>query len=123
MYRREVVSAFAAKGKIRPFKAMMNSDEYIDLFSRVGMNKIVNEKMHEEIKIFACHIYSKKSKSCLNELRYQIYCQRDGKIPCEFFSPCEDVLSLRTNRTNYQARAWRSSLDPYFTPASPVSHG
>ena len=40
------VSAFAGKGKIHLFKVMMNS-EYIDLFSRVGMNNFVNEEMHE----------------------------------------------------------------------------
>ena len=92
----DTVSAFAGKRKIRPFKVMINSEEYIDLFSRVGMTEFINEEMHEKIKRFVCHIYSKKSKSCLNELRYQIYCQRGGKIPCELLLPCEDVLRLHT---------------------------
>lgn len=87
---REVVSAFAGKGKIRPFKAMMNSEEYIDLFSRVGMNEIVNEEMHEEIKRFV-YIYCKKSAGCLNELRHQIYCPRGGKISFELLHPCLNV--------------------------------
>ena len=40
------VSACASKGKIHSFKVMMNSEEYINLFLRVGINEFVNEKMH-----------------------------------------------------------------------------
>ena len=76
----DTASAFAGKRKIRSFKVMINSEEYIDLFSRVGMTEFVNEEMHEKIKRFVCHIYSNKSTSCLNELRCQIYCQRGGQL-------------------------------------------
>ena len=101
----------------------MSSEKYIDLFSRDGMNEFVNEEMHEEIKRFLCHLYGKNSTSCLNEFRYQIYRQRGGKIPCGILLPCEDVLRLHSNRANYQARVWRSSLDPYIAPSSLIGHG
>lgn len=84
------VSAFAAKGKIRLFKVMMNSEEYTYLFLRVGMKEFVNEEMHEEIKRFV-YIYCKKSAGCLNELRHQIYCPRGGKISFELLHPCLNV--------------------------------
>ena len=92
------VSAFAAKGKIRLFKVMMNSEEYTYLFLRVGMKEFVNEEMHEEIKRFV-YIYCKKSAGCLNELR------------------------LNANRANHQAKVWRSNLDPHFAPPFPIGHG
>ena len=52
----DTVSAFASKGKICPFKVMMNAEEYIDLFSRVGMNEFVNEEMHKQIKRFVSYL-------------------------------------------------------------------
>ena len=78
------------------------------MFSRVGMNEFINEEMHEKIKRFVRHIYGKKFTSRLNELRYQIYCQRGRKIPCELIC---------------QARVCRGSLDPYFAPPSAIGHG
>ena len=86
------------------------------------MKGFANDEMYDEIKRFACHIYGKKPTNCLNELCYQIYCQQDGVIPCELLLPCEYVLRLHTNRANYQAKVWRSNLDPFFDPPCPVDH-
>ena len=53
---------FAGKGKIRLFKVMLNSKEYIDLFSRVEMTEFVNEEMHEKIKDLSAIFAARNTK-------------------------------------------------------------
>ena len=69
------------------------------------MNEFVNEEMHEEILRLVCHIYGKKSTSCLNELCYQIYCQKGRKTSCELLPPMWRCCKIAI-RQFYQATIW-----------------
>ena len=41
---------------------MLNSEEYIDLFSRVEMTEFVNEEMHEKIKDLSAIFAARNTK-------------------------------------------------------------
>ena len=68
-------------------------------------------------------MYGWKDQECLDEVRYRMYCQRGGKIPCESFPPCDDVAELHMMRANYQAHIWRQSLIAEKTRLNPLNQG
>ena len=58
----------------------------------------------------------------VNDVRYNIYCQRQGKISSSM-SPCHDVLIQHIKRLSYQAHIWQSSFDQFIRVDSPLGNG
>ena len=119
----DTVSAFAGKGKLKPFNLMVKQSDYITTFSGLGNDEFVDDVLLKKIEMFVCHLYGNKKCSSINQLRYQLYCQGGGKMPCELLPPCDNVLQLHVERANYQARIWKNSLHPMFNVLDPVGHG
>ena len=58
-----------------------------------------------------------------NDLRYEIFRQKNGKVQSGQLPPCEDVLYLHAKRTNYQAGIWRRFLQRSPAVPNPDGHG
>ena len=64
------------------------------------------------IQKFTCQLYSKNTKiTKVNDLRYQVFCAKNGDVESGQLPPCEDTLRQHTLRANYQAAIWRHSLE------------
>ena len=119
----DTISAFAGRGKIKPLKLMVRDVRYVEAFDQLGEHTEITGNLLQTIKAFVCHMYGWKSSDSVDEIRYRMYCQRGGKIPCEQLPPCTDVLELHVMRANYQARIWRESLVQYQSELDPQEHG
>ena len=121
------ISAFAGRGKIKPLKILIRKKEYIEAFGELGMNWNVSEETQSVLESFVCHMYGKKDALKLgisvNDLRYDIYCRKSGKVSCEGLPPCLNVLSQHIKRANYQTKIWRMCLDPLVERCDPSEHG
>ena len=103
------VSAFAGKEKSKAIKILITSDEYIDLFKNFGQQWQVNKDEMATLECFTCELYGQK-KTSINDVRYNLYCNKDGNIGSEQLSPCANSLCYHVKRSCYQAKIWRSSF-------------
>jgi len=120
-------SSFCGRGKNKPLKMMGKCEEYINAFAALGSSNEVSESVAEVLGSFVCHMYGKKDALqlgiSLNDLRYQIYCNKAGKVKCQALPPCLNVLEQHIKRVNYQTQIWRKCLEASVDPGNPAEHG
>jgi len=56
----------------------------------------------------------------VNQLRYEMFCAKNGDISSGQLPPCSDALRQHAHRANYQAAIWRRSLESSPTVPSPT---
>ena len=121
------ISAFSGRGKIKPLKVMIQKSEYIKAFAELGTTWDISEENMSILEAFVCHMYGKKDSLelgiSIDDLRYNIYCRKNGKVSSESLPPCQNVLRQHIKRANYQARIWRMCLDPWIDRCDPSDHG
>ena len=69
-----------------------------------------------------CRLYGQK-QSTANELRYKMYCSKNGKVKSEQLPPCHNALKQHILRCNYQARIWRLAFESNPTYPEIHNHG
>lgn len=115
------VSSFAGKGKVKAFNMIRNNVQFRDTFVLLGQQWSVSDELFDAIQRFTCSMYCRNTKAKgVNELRYDMFCAKNGDVSSGQLPPCEDALLQHTKRANYQAAIWRRSLqnmldlpDPY----------
>ena len=96
---------------------------YVETFSTLGKLDSTDECINA-IEKFVCHMYGKADDDAsINSLRYNMYCQRNGKIAIDMLPPCFNVLIQHVRRANYQARIWHKSLERNALIGSPEDNG
>ena len=108
------VSAFAGKGKKRPFKLLMKSQDYIETSQMLGQSWNPDDDVIERLEKFTCHMYGSSLTTSVNELRYNTI---------EDLPPCHSTFLQHCNRANYKSHIWRSALEGWVVNQSPVGHG
>ena len=86
----------------------------------IGDEWVVSEEAFTDTEALMCQLYGKKCDS-VDALRYQIHCDRGGKVEPEALPPCESSLRLHVTRANYQAAIWRGAI--ILRPVIPSPHG
>ncbi|KAG1676717.1 hypothetical protein GQR58_014141 [Nymphon striatum] len=115
----DTVSAFAGKGKLKALKLLQEEREFVAAFSRLGLSWDVDNNLVNELQKFVCRLYGQK-QSTVNELRYKMYCSKNGKVKSEQLPPCHNALKQHILRCNYQARIWRLAFEN--NPVYPEIH-
>ena len=119
--------AFAGRGKIKPVSLMGTCQEYVEAFSDLGASSDVSDSTVSDLHIFTCHMYGEKNVHSqgisTNDLRYNIYCQKAGKIPCDALPPCWNTLKQHIKKVNFQTRIWRKCLQAWVEEDPQVGHG
>ncbi|KAG1650788.1 hypothetical protein GQR58_027743 [Nymphon striatum] len=113
----DTVSAFAGKGKLKALKLLQEEREFVAAFSRLGLSWDVDNNLVNELQKFVCRLYG---QSTVNELRYKMYCSKNGKVKSEQLPPCHNALKQHILRCNYQARIWRLAFEN--NPVYPEIH-
>jgi hypothetical protein len=107
----DTVSAFAGQGKIKALNLIRANDTFRETFSLLGKEWNVSETVFNVIEEFTCKMYSRNAKSStVNELRYEMFCSKNGEVTSGQLPPCKDALFQHTKRANYQAAIWQRSL-------------
>ena len=80
-------------------------------FTELGQSQDLSEDLFQRIKKVTCPFYSSGADSSdVNDLRYSLFCAKNGEIESHQLPPCKDCLRKHTIRANYQACIWRCSL-------------
>jgi hypothetical protein len=119
----DVVSSFAGKGKIGALK-LLNTNNSHDIFTNLGSEWAVSEEMMQKLEQFTCSMYSTNSHiTMINELRYHLFCAKNGEIESHQLPPCQDSLKKHIQRANYQAAIWKRSLENDPGTLTPIGRG
>ena len=117
------VSAFAGKGKKKPWKIVQSSAAYVEAFRNLGKFWDISTELLDTLEMFVCKLYCNSGGSDLNELRYKIYCSKRGKLTCDDLPPCNSAFVQHCKRANYQSCIWRRALQPTADIPSPDGYG
>ena len=100
-------SSFAGRGKIKPLVELGKNKVFIDTFKNIG-RILTSSEMFSSLKQFMCVMSGQRSNENLsvNDSRYNIYCQRQGKVSSSMLLPCHDVLIQHIKRVSYQTHIW-----------------
>ena len=91
-------------------------------FSGIGLTTDLTEEQLDVLQEFVCDIYGHKG-TCTNDLRFKLYCSKQGKLEAKSIPPCLDSLKLHSRRATFQAFVWRQCLLPKSIIRSPLDHG
>ncbi|KAK5645586.1 hypothetical protein RI129_006886 [Pyrocoelia pectoralis] len=120
----DTVSAFSGKGKVTPFNLVFGNEKFISLFSKIGVDVNLSDDLFKSLQEFTCQLYSRGTNVAeVNNLRYNLFRSKRGKIDSSQLPPCENVLRLHAKRANYQAFVWRQCLVPIVQEISLQDHG
>ena len=121
----DTVSAFSGKGKLIPFKLMKAREDVREAYIKLGEAWNLSDELLEALDKVTCSLYtpSTATASNINDVRYNLFCAKNGEIESHLLPPCKDCLSKHAMRANYQACIWRRSLERNPVIPSPVGMG
>ena len=123
----DATSAFFGRRKASPLNILSTDDEYIRVSRALSYCEDLSQHHKRIIESFVCHMYGKKDGHTqgimVNDLRYHIYCQKEGKVSCKQLPPCLNVLEQHLKRAHYQARIWNSCLQQEACIDAPQENG
>ncbi|KAL8594843.1 hypothetical protein ACOMHN_016084 [Nucella lapillus] len=118
------VSSFAGKGKVAALKMLKSNENVQQAFSDLGKDWELSGEFFEKLEQFTCKLYAPKQPTTgVNELRYQLFCAKNGDIESHQLPPCQDCLWKHAQRANYQAGLWRRCLENDPQAPDPVGSG
>ena len=110
----DYVSSFFRKGKSTCYKVMKGNNEFREAFASLGDNWNVTEETSAELEKFVCKLYGYNERD-VNKVRKKIFdkkCKQEGILTdLSVMPPRKSVLRLHTQRANYVAKIWKSSLE------------
>ena len=118
----DTVSAFCAKGKIKPLKILLKNREYMITFSGIDLTTDLTEGQLGALQEFVCDICGHKD-TCTNELGFELHCSKQGKLEAKSIPPCLDGLKLHSRRATFLAFVWHQCLVPKPIFPSLLDHG
>lgn len=121
----DTVSAFSGKGKLSAFKLMKAREDVREAYIKLGEAWNLSDELLDALEKVTCSLYtpSTATASNINDVRYNLFCAKNGEIESHLLPPCKDCLSKHAMRANYQACIWRRSLERNPVIPSPVGMG
>ena len=106
----DTVSAFSGRGKLSALKLIKNDENMCETMKLLGEDWTLGEELFGRLNRFTCSLYATHTKcTSVNELRYEQFRLKKGKIHSAQIPPCEDCLLEHAKRANYQAAIWKKS--------------
>ena len=125
----DYTAAFMGKGKIRPFKLMINTPRYRISIGKLGDENLVSEDLMKDIESFVCALYGYPKEVNVDNVRYlmfqQKYAPKADHDPLDkikglnpsVMPPCHAVLECKIKRANFVAVMWKRAASP-----SPITY-
>ena len=70
------------KGKLKALKILSEKKLFVDAFKKLGQCLELDDELAADLEKFVCRLSGHKLSS-VNELRYKMYCSKNGKIESE----------------------------------------
>lgn len=107
----DYTSAFHGIGKVRAYKAMLKSENFISAFKRIGNSFIFDTKDFAVIEEFVCSLYGAKQCKDVNEARYAKFCSTVRATEPQKLPPTRDALLCHCKRVSYVTAVVKKSLN------------
>jgi len=105
------VSAFGGKGKGSTLKTIKTGGTVRRAFCELGQSWEVTDELFQKLESFTCRLYApRETVSDVSELRYRVFCAKNGDVESHQLPPCKDGLRKHAMRANYQTALWRRCL-------------
>ena len=123
----DYVASFLRKCKPFCWKQANKDPEFLDIFSRLGMEMHVPAEVFSAMETFVCFLYGEKKIEHVNEARSAIFWRKMNKehkaVGLSLLPPCSSSLRKHVTRANYVARVWRMAQYPIMALEDPRFHG
>ena len=98
---------------------------YVDAFHALGTEQHLDDNVLEQLERFTIYMYGKQPTPdiSLNDLRYMVYCQKNGKSSSELLPPCFNVFQKHCKIANYQTYIWGHCFNPMMETDKPTDCG
>ena len=105
--------AFSSKGKLSTFKLMKTREDVREAYIKLGEAWNLSDELLEALEKVTCSLCtpSTATASNINDVRYNLFCAKNGEIESHLVAPCKDCLSKHAMRANYQACIWRRRFE------------
>ena len=108
----DFVSSFFRKGKLNCWKILQKCSKFEDCFSQLGAE---GDSLLDELEEYVCSYlygYNKKHIKKVQWLLFQKKHVKENKVIVDLSAlpPCCNVLRIYSERANFIAKKWRSSL-------------
>ena len=105
---------------------MKGKNEFREAFASLEDNWNVTEETSAELEKFVCKLHG-YNEGDVNKVRKKIFdkkCKQEGIITdLPVMPPCKSVLRLHTQRANYVAKIWKSSMENELNCPDITRHG
>ena len=81
---------------------LSNCENYIYGSSQIGTSRTVTEDIERILEKLYVGKQTTNTNLSINEVRYNIYCHRNGRISFKMLPPSSNVLRQHIIRVNYQ---------------------
>lgn len=115
----------ARAGKPSTFKLMKALKDVREAFIKLGEAWNLSDELLDALEKVTCSLCtpSTATASNINDVRYNLFCAKNGEIESHLVAPCKDCLSKHAMRANYQTCIWRRSLERNPVIPRPVGMG
>lgn len=131
----DYTSAFVRRGKVKPFKILQNRPESIEIFTRLGASRHIDDTTLKGLEQFVCSMYGHATYQDVDKLRHQIFQSRydvstntsalniKTGVDMSMLPPCKSSLQLHCQRSNYVAYVWKNSHVSHPDIPAPIGFG
>ena len=89
----DTVSCFSGRGKISALKMLKKDKDICNTMQLLGEDWTVNQDLFSKFNRFTCISYSAHTNcASVNELRYELFRLKKGKVHSAQLPPCKDTL-------------------------------
>ena len=97
-----------------------------DCFFQLGAEWDLSDFLFDELEEYVCSLYGYGEKN-INKVRWLLFQKKHAKenkvIDLSALPPCRNVLRIHSERANFVAKVWRSSLKNKIDEESFANHG
>jgi hypothetical protein len=73
----------------------------------------VSANLYSKLEQFTCHLYGSNATECVNQVRYELFFSKKGKVDSSQLPPCQHCLYKHIDRANYQSFIWKRCFDQW----------
>ena len=111
----DYISSIFRKSRCICWKKIAKSKKFTEMFAQLGNQWGIDCARQGLLEEYVCSLFM-KGKRDINEVRYEMFkniYEKKGRIQdLSLLPPCRETLNLRSQRCNYIAKVWKSSLQP-----------
>ena len=121
----DFVPHFLEKKKLKCWEILQKFSKFEDCFCQLGAEWDLSDSFFNELEEYVCNLYGHGVKN-INKVRWLLFQKKHAKenkvIDLPALPACRNVLRTHSERADFVAKVWRSSLENKINEESFVNH-